>query len=103
MKTSLIVVFSLLVATAPVRADISAARAAVFAGDPAPALALAIDGDVAAQELLAGAYLTGRGVARDPAVAAGWFLRAGEQGSLGASIMLAQLYADGTGVAQDMA
>ena len=103
MKPALLALLALLLAAGPVRADIDTARAALSGGDPAPAVRLAGDGDVVAQELLAEAYLTGRGVPRDPVIAAGWLRKAAEQDSLSAQIMLAQLYEEGVGVEKDVA
>ena len=57
-----------------VRADIGAARTALFAGDPAVATRMATGGDLAAQLALGEAYLTGRGVAKDPTKAALWIV-----------------------------
>ena len=102
MKTVLVLAAALLV-SAPAQADIASARSALFGGDPAAALRLAKGGDIPAQLALGEAYLTGRGVDRNPAAAAQWILKAAEAGSLTAQIMLAQLYQQGTGVEKDMA
>ncbi len=68
-------------------------------------------GDPEAQTGLGVMYYTGEAVSKtaggvvldnDPAMAAGWFYRAAEQGYADAQFNLGLLYADGDGVPQDM-
>jgi len=77
--------------------------------DPA-LLAKASAGDVPAQVLVGDAYAAGNGqertskqLAADYKLAAEWFRKAAEQGSVAGQIRLAALYRDGKGVARDMA
>jgi len=72
---------------------------------------LARSGDPVAQTGLGVMYYTGEAVSKnaagvvldnDPAMAAGWFYRAAEQGYADAQFNLGLLYANGDGVAQDM-
>ena len=86
-----------------VQADIVSARSALSGGDPAEAVKLATDGDIAAQLALGEAYLTGRGVPRNAERAAIWFRKAAEAGDLSAQIMLAQVHDQGTGADTDAA
>ena len=54
------------------------------------------------QELqLAGAYLVGKGVAKDPAQSAYWFRKAADQGDPGAQNQLGYMYVWGLGVERD--
>lgn len=56
------------------------------------------------QELkLAGDYLVGKGVAKDPVQSAYWFKKAADQGDPGAQNQLGYMYVWGIGVAQDEA
>jgi TPR repeat protein len=64
-------------------------------------LPLAEHGDVRAQELLGYMYFVGRGVHRDSAEAAKWYLAAANQGSYEAQREIGLLYMDGNGVPQD--
>jgi hypothetical protein len=73
-------------------------------------LAKAEFGDAAAQLKAADAYAAGSGSPRDSRqlaadyrLAAGWYRKAADQGSVPAQIHLADFYRDGRGVARDMA
>jgi hypothetical protein len=79
MRILLILVVVLLV-SAPTHADLASVRTALFGGDPAAALKLAKTSDITALLALGEAYLTGRGVDRDPATAALWITKAAEAG-----------------------
>ena len=65
------------------------------------AAALAEAGDGEAQLALAGLYMQGVGVGRDPARAAQWYLRAARQGLVMAQLNLGDLHARGLGVRRD--
>jgi uncharacterized protein len=90
----------------PARADISAGLQAYDGGDYAQALAewrtLAQAGDPDAQTALAGLFMDGLGVARDPAAAIYWYRRAAHQGAVMAQLNLGDLYARGLGVERDL-
>ncbi len=64
-------------------------------------LAAAEEGDPDAQDRLAQAYATGRGVAKDPAKAAVWYRKAADQGNVYAQGLLGLAYKYGAGVAKD--
>ncbi len=73
-------------------------------GIDAALLAKANAGDAASQVLVADCYAAGTGVARDFKLAAEWYRKAAEQGSVGAQVHLAVLYRDGgEGLPRDMA
>ena len=95
----------LLFATTAAWADFQAGLKAYEAADYASAyrhwLPLAQGGDPAAQRNIGQLYRLGRGVARDPAVAAEWYRRAARMGLRGAQTNLARLYLTGDGVEQD--
>jgi TPR repeat protein len=59
-------------------------------------------GDAEAQIELAGLYVAGDGVTRDPAKAAKWRRKAAEQGNARAQCLLGLQYADGDGVKKNM-
>ena len=58
-------------------------------------LAKANEGDVAAQTQVAGMYLKGEGVEKNPSAALEWYLKAAEQGDVGAQMSLGALYIAG--------
>ena len=64
-------------------------------------LALAEQGDAAAQYNLGVMYAKGQGVAKDFAEAMKWYRKSAEQGNARAQINLGYMYAAGRGVAQD--
>lgn len=73
---------------------------------PEPAtnvVALANDGNAAAQFELASRYMDGREVARDTALAAQWFEKAARQGLAPAQFRLGSMYEKGIGVDKDYA
>ena len=63
---------------------------------------LADEGDANAQVGLAGLYLAGNGVARDPSEAARLYRLAAEQGDSNGQLNLGRLYLNGVGVERDM-
>jgi TPR repeat protein len=69
-----------------------------FAGAVATLKALAEAGEASAQTKLGDMYATGRGVARDDAVAAVWYRKAADQGDTAGQISLGHLYEDGRGI-----
>ena len=92
---------------APARAGFEAAVERLQRGDFANALpelrALARDGDVRAQDTLAGLYRQGIGVERDVAEAMGWYCRVAHHRSGGTQVMhavwyLAEYFSTGGGV-----
>ena len=95
----------LLLASAPVRADMVTGLAAYDGGDYRAArtawLICAQAGNPDAQVALAGLYAGGVGVARNFATAAVWFRRAARQGDAIAQLNLGELYANGRGVGRD--
>ena len=106
MVMRLAVVGALLLASiGPAWADFKAGLKAYETGEYAAAyrewLPLARDGDPAAQRNIGQLYRLGRGVARDPAIAAEWYLRAAKLGLGRAQANLAMLYLQGDGVEQD--
>lgn len=64
-------------------------------------LALAEQGDPAAQYSLAYMYYQGEGVPQDPAKAVEWYRQSAMQGIAEAELALGLLYSEGTGVARD--
>ncbi len=70
-------------------------------GDVKAALQAAQHGDRDAQFQMGDRYMTGRGVARDPAAAAAWYRAAAQQGHAVAASNLGVLYANGWGVKQN--
>lgn len=90
----------------PARADFAEGLEAFDGGDWAAALAawrpLAEAGDAEAQTALGGLYLTGAGVAVNPAEAARWYRLAAEQGDPVAQLNLGDLYSRGAGVRRDL-
>lgn len=64
---------------------------------------LAEAGDVQAKVGLAGLYLAGNGVARDPAIAASLYRSAAEQGDRNGQLNLGRLHLSGVGVEEDPA
>ncbi len=90
----------------PARADFAAGLQAYDGGDYAEALtewqALAQAGDPDAQTALAGLFIEGLGVARNPAMAVHWYRRAAHQGAVMAQLNLGDLYARGLGVRRDL-
>lgn len=98
--------FLLVVAPAPVHADLFAdADAAYRAGDFATAFriteTLAEKGDAKAQYALGIFYQQGKGVRQDYAEAANWYRKAAEQGDAKAQRNLGFLYEKGLGVGPD--
>ena len=91
----------------PAAADFAAGIRAYDAGDYVTAykewLALAEQGEPAAQRNVGTMLRLGRGVDRDPAQAAIWYRRAAEQGFDRAQANLANLYMTGDGVPKDYA
>ena len=65
-------------------------------------LAYAEQGNIPAQNLLAEAYLTGRGAKQDHAEAFKWFKRSAGQGNAAAQFKLGGLYYTGSGVKRDL-
>ena len=98
---------ALLASTFPAWADFEAGLKAYEAGEYAAAyqewLPLARNGDPAAQRNVGQLDRLGRGVARDPAIAADWYQRAAKLGLGRAQANLAMLYLQGDGVEQDYA
>jgi TPR repeat protein len=90
---------------ADVSQELALGRTAWFEGRHTEAVAhwrrLAATGHPQAQLYLAYAYRVGRGVARDPAVAARWYRAAAEQGVAVAQYELGLMYEVGRGVASD--
>jgi TPR repeat protein len=90
----------------PARADFAAGLQAYDGGDYALAWAewqaQAQAGDPDAQIALAGLFIQGLGVARDPAMAVHWYRRAAQQGAVMAQLNLGDLYARGLGVERDL-
>jgi hypothetical protein len=73
-------------------------------GIDAALLARANAGDAAAQVQVGESYAAGKGVERDLKLAAEWYRKAAEKGSVAGQIHLAELYRDGgQGFARDMA
>jgi serine/threonine protein kinase len=62
---------------------------------------LAEAGSAQAQERLADAYVEGRGVPRNLALAGQWYEKAGEQGVTNAQLKLGNMFASGAGVARN--
>ena len=62
---------------------------------------LAEAGSARAQERLADAYIEGRGVPRNLALASQWYEKAGEQGVTNAQLKLGNMFASGAGVARN--
>lgn len=95
----------ILLGPAPVQADLAAGLAAYDAGDYALARAewqpLAQAGDPEAQIALAGLYVQGLGLARDPAMAVYWYRQAACRGAVVAQLNLGDLYDRGLGVPRD--
>lgn len=87
-------------------ADFADGLEAYDGGDWAAVLAawrpLAEAGDAEAQTALGGLYLTGTGVAVNPAEAARWYRLAAEQGDPVAQLNLGDLYSRGSGVGRDL-
>ncbi len=94
-----------LLGPAPVLAEMAAGLAAYDAGDYAQARTewqpLAHAGDPEAQTALAGLYVQGLGMARNPAIAVYWYRRAACQGAVVAQLNLGDLYDRGLGVPRD--
>ena len=90
----------------PARADFTVGLSAYDGGDYGTAvqqwLPLAQAGDPDAQIALAGLYMQGFGVARDPAIAVQWYRRAAQQGAAMAQLNLGDLYRRGVGVMRDL-
>jgi len=93
---------------APVAADAdnAQAEAAYDRGELAEAmviwLAVAEEGDAAAQYNVATLLRKGEGVPRDAAAAASWYERAAQQGHHHAQVNLGRLYLEGDGVKRDL-
>lgn len=68
-----------------------------------PASTAPVPVDAAAQTSLGDQYYGGRGMPRDQAAAAAWYLKAAEQGYTKAQVNLAVMYKFGEGVARDYA
>ena len=103
-RWSLVLLLS--IGAAPSFADFRDGLEAFDAGDFAAAVAawrpLAEAGDRDAQLSLAGLYLEGLGVRRDPAEAVRLYRLAAEQGDAVAQLNLGDLYARGLGVERDL-
>jgi TPR repeat protein len=74
-----------------------------FVGAHAWFLKSAQGGNRYGQELLAGDYLTGRGVTMDLALAVSWMKKSADQGNPSAQYSLAQMYGQGYGVPRNQA
>ncbi len=87
------------------RADFAAGAEAYDGGDHETAyaewIALARDGDTAAQVAIAGMYRFGEGRAVDLAEAARWYRRAADLGAAIAQLNLGEMYMLGLGVKRD--
>jgi TPR repeat protein len=92
-------------AASPARAGFADAAAAYDRGDLPAAAAewqrLAAKGDPLAQVALADLYMTGQGVARDPAKARDLYRQAARQGNRVAQLNLGDIHARGHGVPAD--
>lgn len=90
----------------PARADFTAGLEAYDGGDYALAAVewrgLAQRGDIDAQIALAGLFMQGLGVDRDPGRAVHWYRQAARQGAAVAQLNLGDLYARGLGVKRDL-
>lgn len=106
MRMMLFVTALVWLGLSPARADFTAGLQAYDGGDYGQALAewqaLAQVGDPDAQTALAGLFIQGLGVARDPAMAVHWYRRAALQGAVMAQLNLGDLYARGLGVERDL-
>lgn len=106
MRTVLIAAILLVFALRPAGADFADGLAAYDGGDYGQALAewrvMAQAGDPDAQIALAGLFIQGLGVARDPVKAAQWYRRAARQGAALAQLNLGDLYARGVVVKRDL-
>lgn len=85
---------------APFDSRLSSRIGAAAFGDPDTLLPAAQHGDPNAQFQMGDLFMTGRGVARDPAAAAAWYRAAAQQGHAVAAGNLGVLYANGWGVPQ---
>ena len=56
---------------------------------------------MAAQVILGGRYVNGRGIERDDVVAVEWYRKAAEQGNVRAQYSLGVMYETGQGISQD--
>ena len=86
---------------APSESRLSSRIGDAAAGDPNTLLQAAQHGDRDAQFQMGDIFMTGRGVARDPAAAAAWYRAAAKQGNAVAAGNLGVLYANGWGVPQN--
>ena len=107
MKQHLVVAAILLAVTAaPSRADFVDGLAAFDAGDYQTTLEewrpLAEAGDPEAQVALAGLYMDGLGVPRNPTEGVRWYRLAAERGEPVAQMNLGDLYSRGQGVPRDL-
>ena len=87
-------------ALAPADSKLASRFVAAANGDPGVVLQAAQRGDPNAQFQMGDFYMTGHGVARDPAAAAAWYRAAAQQGHVIAASNLGVLYAEGRGVQQ---
>jgi uncharacterized protein len=85
---------------APSDSRLASRIGAAASGDPSTLLPAAQRGDPKAQFQMGDLCMTGRGVQRDPAAAAGWYRAAAQQGHAAAAGNLGVLYANGWGVPQ---
>ncbi len=85
---------------APSDSKLASRIGAAAYGDPNALLQAAQRGDPNAQFQIGDLFMTGRGVQRDPAAAAGWYRAAAQQGHAAAAGNLGVLYANGWGVPQ---
>ena len=91
---------------ASAHADYPAAWRAYENGDHETAVAVWLDharqGDIDAQYNVAAAFESGKGIAQDLEVAAGWYHKAAAHGLAWAQFRLGLLHAEGAGVARDL-
>jgi TPR repeat protein len=76
---------------------LTTAAALAQSGIDASLLSRANGGDSAAQVQVGEAYAEGKGVSRDPRMAAEWYTKAADKGNINAELHLAVLYRDGAG------
>jgi TPR repeat protein len=106
MLRALVVALVVLLTAAPAFADALTGLAAYTSGDFRTAVREwrggAEAGDAASQFWLGMAFLNGWGVARNPAVAAGWMRSAAEGGYVDAQVNFAMMLQNGVGVDPDL-
>ena len=105
-RTAAVIAMALSLAPVAADADNAQAEAAYDRGELAEAmviwLAVAEEGDAAAQYNVATLLRKGEGVPRDAAAAASWYEQAAQQGHHHAQVNLGRLYLEGDGVKRDL-